>query len=45
MPFDGRGADLQVKATAPRQGVDLPVIVFSHGNAWSMDGYEPLVNR
>ena len=45
VPFDGRGADLQVKVTAPRQGDDLPVIVFSHGNAWSMDGYEPLVDR
>ncbi|MFG1644224.1 hypothetical protein ACGFMK_28400 [Amycolatopsis sp. NPDC049252] len=21
------------------------MIVFSHGNAWSMDGYEPLVDR
>ena len=37
--------DLQVKVTAPRRGADLPVIVFSHGNAWSMDGYEPLVDR
>ncbi|WP_211192159.1 chlorophyllase [Actinoplanes sp. TBRC 11911] len=23
----------------------LPVIVFSHGNAWSMDGYGPLADR
>ena len=45
VPFDGRDVDLQVKATAPRQGNNLPVIVFSHGNAWSMDGYEPLVDR
>jgi dienelactone hydrolase len=45
VPFDGRDVDLQVKVTAPRQGQDLPVIVFSHGNAWSMDGYEPLVDR
>jgi dienelactone hydrolase len=40
-----RGLDLQVKVTAPVDGQDLPVIVFSHGNAWSMDGYEPLVDR
>ncbi len=40
-----RGVDLQVKVTAPVDGQDLPVIVFSHGNAWSMDGYEPLVDR
>ena len=45
VPFEGRDADLQVKVTAPRQGTDLPVVVFSHGNAWSMDGYEPLVDR
>ncbi len=40
-----RGIDLQVKVTAPADGTNLPVIVFSHGNAWSMDGYEPLVDR
>jgi dienelactone hydrolase len=45
VPSDERDVDLQVKVTAPRQGSDLPVIVFSHGNAWSMDGYEPLVDR
>lgn len=45
VPTTGRHLDLQVKVTAPRQGTDLPVIVFSHGNAWSMDGYEPLVDR
>jgi dienelactone hydrolase len=41
----GRGIDLQVKVTAPAGGENLPIIVFSHGNAWSMDGYEPLVDR
>lgn len=41
----GRSVDLQVKVTAPLSGHDLPVIVFSHGNAWSLDGYEPLVDR
>jgi len=41
----GRSVDLQVKVTAPLSGHHLPVIVFSHGNAWSMDGYEPLIDR
>lgn len=45
VPSPGRGIDLQVKVTAPRSGQNLPVIVFSHGNAWSLDGYEPLVDR
>ncbi|MDF3302522.1 alpha/beta hydrolase family protein [Streptomyces tropicalis] len=45
VPAPGRGIDLQVKVTAPRSGQNLPVIVFSHGNAWSLDGYEPLVDR
>ncbi|NAZ73966.1 alpha/beta fold hydrolase [Kineococcus sp. T13] len=40
-----RGIPLQVKVTAPADGTDLPVLVFSHGNAWSMDGYGPLVDR
>ncbi|MET7472954.1 chlorophyllase [Streptomyces sp. NPDC005648] len=39
------GTGLEVKVTAPVDGTELPVIVFSHGNAWSMDGYEPLVDR
>ncbi|MBM6398813.1 alpha/beta hydrolase family protein [Phycicoccus sonneratiae] len=45
VPSDGRDAPLEVKVTAPVDGTDLPVIVFSHGNAWSMDAYEPLVDR
>ncbi|MGV9211041.1 alpha/beta hydrolase family protein [Micromonospora sp. RB23] len=45
VPAAGRGIDLPVKVTAPEAGRDLPLIVFSHGNAWSMDGYEPLVDR
>ncbi|MFD6658529.1 alpha/beta hydrolase family protein [Streptomyces parvus] len=45
VPAPGRSVDLQVKVTAPLTGRNLPVIVFSHGNAWSMDGYEPLVDR
>ncbi|WP_435239692.1 alpha/beta hydrolase family protein [Streptomyces sp. YPW6] len=45
VPAPDRGVHLQVKVTAPLTGRNLPVIVFSHGNAWSMDGYEPLVDR
>ncbi|MZF58868.1 alpha/beta fold hydrolase [Streptomyces sp. SID5594] len=45
VPAPGRGLGLQVKVTAPLSGQDLPVIVFSHGNAWSLGGYEPLVDR
>ncbi|MEV0193432.1 chlorophyllase [Kitasatospora purpeofusca] len=45
VPAPGRSVELQVKVTAPLAGRDLPVIVFSHGNAWSHDGYGPLVDR
>ncbi|MFJ4667550.1 alpha/beta hydrolase family protein [Kitasatospora purpeofusca] len=45
VPAPGRSVELQVKVTAPLAGRDLPVLVFSHGNAWSLDGYEPLVDR
>ncbi|WP_245716337.1 alpha/beta hydrolase family protein [Micromonospora humi] len=45
VPTTARDPGLSVKVTAPASGDRLPVIVFSHGNAWSMDGYEPLVDR
>ncbi|MFF2077169.1 alpha/beta hydrolase family protein [Kitasatospora sp. NPDC058162] len=45
VPAPGRDTALQVKVTAPLSGQGLPVIVFSHGNAWSLDGYQPLVDR
>lgn len=45
VPTTGRSAPLQVRITAPADGDNLPIIVFSHGNAWSMDGYQPLVDR
>ncbi|GAB2827946.1 hypothetical protein GCM10022221_27820 [Actinocorallia aurea] len=44
LPAPGRGDDLRVSVTAPVAGADLPVIVFSHGFGWSMDGYAPLAD-
>ncbi|MFC7381149.1 alpha/beta hydrolase family protein [Sphaerisporangium rhizosphaerae] len=44
LPASERGADLQVRVSAPVAGGDLPVIVFSHGFGQSMDGYAPLVD-
>ncbi|MEV0265418.1 chlorophyllase [Streptomyces sp. NPDC050617] len=40
----GRGEDLQVRVSAPATGGDLPVIVFSHGFGWSLNGYGPLAD-
>lgn len=40
----GRGDDLQVRISAPVTGERLPVILFSHGNGWSLDGYAPLAD-
>ncbi len=39
----GRGADLQVRISAPVTGSQLPLIVFAHGFGSSLDGYAPLV--
>ncbi|MEV6166647.1 chlorophyllase [Streptomyces sp. NPDC051954] len=39
-----RGADLQVRVSAPALGHELPIIVFSHGFGSSSDGYGPLVD-
>lgn len=33
---------LEVRVSAPAHGRDLPVLLFSHGNGWSLDGYAPL---
>ncbi|MEU4658307.1 chlorophyllase [Streptomyces sp. NPDC023723] len=41
----GRGDDLQVRISAPVTGQHLPVLVFSHGYGWSMDGYAPLADH
>ncbi|MFE9331264.1 alpha/beta hydrolase family protein [Streptomyces sp. NPDC006925] len=40
-----RGEDLQVRVSAPATGTDLPVVVFSHGFGWSMNGYAPLADH
>ncbi|MGR6318798.1 alpha/beta fold hydrolase [Micromonospora soli] len=44
LPAPGRGEDLQVRVSAPTTGHELPIIVFSHGFGWSMNGYAPLVD-
>ena len=38
----GRALPLEVRVSAPATGSDLPVLLFSHGNGWSHDGYAPL---
>ncbi|MCX5208743.1 chlorophyllase [Kitasatospora sp. NBC_00240] len=40
-----RAADLQVRVSAPARGTGLPVVVFSHGFGWSMNGYAPLADH
>jgi predicted dienelactone hydrolase len=37
----GRPVPLEVRASAPATGTNLPVVVFSHGNGWNLDGYAP----
>lgn len=39
-----RGADLQVRVSAPATGKQLPVVLFSHGYGSSLDGYGPLTD-
>jgi dienelactone hydrolase len=38
----GRPLPLEARVSAPTTGTDLPVVLFSHGNGWSLDGYAPL---
>ncbi|MET0433945.1 MAG: chlorophyllase, partial [Cellulomonas sp.] len=45
VPAPGRPAPLLVRVTAPLRGDHLPVVVLSHGNGWSMDGYAPLAEH
>ncbi|MEW1832774.1 chlorophyllase [Streptomyces sp. NPDC088196] len=45
LPAPDRGEDLQVRVSAPVTGDGLPVIVFSHGFGWSMNGYAPLADH
>lgn len=44
LPAPDRGEDLQVRVSAPLTGGELPIIIFSHGHGWSMNGYDPLVD-
>ncbi|MFJ2298312.1 alpha/beta hydrolase family protein [Oerskovia paurometabola] len=37
-----RPVPLEVRVSAPATGANLPVVVFSHGNGWNLDGYAPL---
>ena len=37
-----RPVPLEVRVSAPATGTNLPVVVFSHGNGWNLDGYAPL---
>ena len=45
LPAPDRGRDLAVRVSAPVTGDGLPVVVFSHGNGWSLDGYGPLADH
>lgn len=38
----GRAVPLEVRVSAPASGKDLPIVLFSHGNGWNLDGYAPL---
>ncbi|WP_413332775.1 alpha/beta hydrolase family protein [Brevibacterium sp. GP-SGM9] len=40
----GRELPLEVRVTAPTSGANLPVLLFSHGNGSSLDGYAPLAS-
>ncbi|MGE6737653.1 alpha/beta hydrolase family protein, partial [Streptomyces sp. NPDC059900] len=49
LPVAGRPADLRVRVTLPATGVELPVILLSHGhggsnNLSSLNGYAPLAD-
>lgn len=31
-----------MRVSAPSTGTNLPIVLFSHGNGWNLDGYAPL---
>jgi len=37
-----RPVPLDVRISAPTSGTNLPIVLFSHGNGWNLDGYAPL---
>ncbi|MBD7956472.1 alpha/beta fold hydrolase [Microbacterium sp. Sa4CUA7] len=37
-----RPVPLEARISAPATGTNLPVVLFSHGNGWNLDGYAPL---
>lgn len=39
-----RRLPLPVRVSAPIEGEHLPVLLFSHGNGWNLDGYAPLTS-
>jgi pimeloyl-ACP methyl ester carboxylesterase len=42
LPAPNREVPLEVRVSAPVTGTNLPVVLFSHGNGWNLDGYAPL---
>ena len=44
LQVESRGEDLTYRVTAPAQGENLPIILFSHGNGQSLYAYGPLIN-
>ena len=44
LPAPGRAFELEVRVSAPVTGTDLPIVLFSHGTGWSLDGYAPLTS-
>jgi predicted dienelactone hydrolase len=45
IPSESRGADLQVRVSAPIEGERLPILVFSQGNGQSLHAEGPLTNH
>ncbi|SFR28605.1 Alpha/beta hydrolase family protein [Lentzea waywayandensis] len=50
LDIPGRPVDLQLKVSAPTEGVGLPILLLSHGQGYSnhlssLNGYAPLANH